>query len=114
MVTKTHYDALGISTDATEEEIKQAFRKLAKIYHPDVSALDSGLAGEIFKEISNAYEILSNPAKKSFYDHSMKYGGFSAQTKPMYKWVYLMYLDDYGWSPRYKREWNEHHDVMYG
>lgn len=61
------YDRLGISPNATESEIKKAYRELAKKYHPDKNQGNKE-AEEKFKEISEAYEILSDPEKKSLYD----------------------------------------------
>jgi DnaJ-class molecular chaperone len=113
MVTKTLYDVLEVSEGASGDEIKSAFRRLAKKHHPDVAEGDRELAEEAFKKISTAYDVLSNPAKRSMYDQSLKYGGFKVQSQPMYEWVCLTYLDDYGWFPLHEREWNEHHDVMY-
>ncbi|CAH2076062.1 unnamed protein product, partial [Thlaspi arvense] len=60
------YSVLGVSKNATKAEIKSAYRKLARSYHPDVNK-DSG-AEDKFKEISNAYEILSDDEKRSLYD----------------------------------------------
>lgn len=64
---KDYYAALGVSRDATAEDIKQAFRKLARKYHPDV-AKDKKAAEEKFKEINEAHEVLSDPAKRKRYD----------------------------------------------
>uniref|UniRef100_A0A1J3DXC9 Chaperone protein DnaJ n=1 Tax=Noccaea caerulescens TaxID=107243 RepID=A0A1J3DXC9_NOCCA len=61
-----YYSVLGVSKNATKAEIKSAYRKLARSYHPDVNK-DSG-AEDKFKEISNAYEILSDDEKRSLYD----------------------------------------------
>ena len=61
-----HYSALGISRDATAEEIKRAYRKLARELHPDVNPDPS--AEERFKEISTAYEVLSDAQKRETYD----------------------------------------------
>ena len=63
------YEVLGVPKTATEAEIKSAFRKLAKKYHPDVSKEEN--AAEKFKEVQEAYAILSDPDKKAKYD---KYG----------------------------------------
>jgi curved DNA-binding protein CbpA len=60
---KDYYTALGVSRDATEADIKKAFRKLARQYHPDV-AQDKKAAEEKFKEINEAYEVLSDPQKR--------------------------------------------------
>jgi len=63
-----YYDALGIKKDASQKEIKSAFRKLAFKYHPDRSKLPN--AEEKFKEASEAYAILSDPKKRRKYDAS--------------------------------------------
>ncbi|MCS7091094.1 MAG: J domain-containing protein [Verrucomicrobiota bacterium] len=64
---KDYYAILGVPEDATEEDIKKAFRKLARQYHPDV-ATDKKVAEEKFKEINEAYEVLSDPQKRKRYD----------------------------------------------
>ncbi|MDD2619314.1 MAG: molecular chaperone DnaJ [Syntrophomonadaceae bacterium] len=61
------YEVLGIDTKASPEEIKKAYRSKARKYHPDVNR-DDPQAGEKFKEISDAYEILSDPQKREVYD----------------------------------------------
>src|SRR5271163_2118769 len=64
---KDYYDILGVARTASADEIKKAFRKLARIHHPDV-AKDKA-KGEIkFKEINEAYEVLSDPEKRQKYD----------------------------------------------
>ncbi len=113
MVTKTFYEILGVDEDAPEEEIKYAFKKLAKKYHPDVAEIDKKEAEEEFKKIAAAYAVLTNEAQRRKYDQSLKYGGFQMQPQPKYEWVYLAYMDSYGWFPRYARVWNDHHDMMY-
>ncbi len=62
-----YYQSLGVARTATPDEIKQAFRKLARIHHPDVAK--NKVAGEAkFKEINEAYEVLSDPEKRRRYD----------------------------------------------
>jgi curved DNA-binding protein CbpA len=111
---KTLYQVLGVSEDASEGEIKSAFKRLAKKYHPDVAPIEKINAAEMFKEIAEAYAILSNSAQRLLYDQSLKYGGFRAVPRISYEWIYLSYLDSYGWSVSHRKVWNEHHDVMYG
>lgn len=64
---KDYYEALGIARVATPDEIKAAFRKLARLYHPDV-AKNKATAEERFKEINEANEVLSDPEKRRRYD----------------------------------------------
>lgn len=78
MNKKDYYEVLGVSKTASEEEIKRAFRKLAKQYHPDVNKEEG--AEEKFKEIGEAYAILSDPEKRRQYDqfgHAAFDGGSS-------------------------------------
>ncbi len=64
---KDYYKALGVARGASADEIKKAFRKLARKYHPDVNPGDKK-AEEKFKEINEAYEVLSDPDKRHKYD----------------------------------------------
>jgi curved DNA-binding protein len=64
---RDYYETLGVLKTATEDEIRTAFRKLARKYHPDV-AKDKKAAEEKFKEINEAYEVLSDPEKRKKYD----------------------------------------------
>src|SRR5256885_10990930 len=64
---RDYYETLGVSKTATDDEIRSAFRKLARKYHPDV-ARDKKAAEEKFKEINEAYEVLGDPEKRAKYD----------------------------------------------
>ena len=66
MKYKDYYEILGINRNATEKEIKAAYRKLAKKYHPDVNKAKD--ASEKFKDVNEAYEVLSDPQKRQRYD----------------------------------------------
>lgn len=77
MAQKDYYKILGVSKDASEAEIKKAYRLLARQHHPDVNQHDPQAEGK-FKEISEAYEVLSNSEKRQRYDMfgHYKMGGF--------------------------------------
>jgi molecular chaperone DnaJ len=78
MAKRDYYEVFGINRDASDEEIKKAYRKLAMEYHPDRNAGNKE-AEEKFKEAAEAYEILSNPEKRQVYDqygHDGLKGGF--------------------------------------
>ena len=64
---KDYYSTLGVAKTATQKELKQAYRKLARKHHPDVNPGDKSAEGR-FKEINEAYEVLGDPAKRKKYD----------------------------------------------
>ena len=77
-----YYKVLGVGKDASEEEIKKAYRKLARQYHPDRNAGDKK-AEERFKEISQAHDVLSDPDKRKAYDRGTgPFGGFAGGFDP--------------------------------
>src|SRR5262252_8501281 len=67
MEFKDYYSTLGVSKTASDKEIKQAFRKLARKHHPDVNPGDKSAESK-FKSINEAYEVLGDPAKRKKYD----------------------------------------------
>ena len=72
---KDFYRTLGVSEKASADEIKKAYRKLAKKFHPDANQGDKK-ASDRFKGIGEAYGVLSNPAKRKKYDQMRKLGAF--------------------------------------
>ena len=65
---RDYYEILGVSKTATEQEIKSAYRKLAKKYHPDVNKTPG--AEQKYKDVNEAYEVLHDPAKRQKYASS--------------------------------------------
>src|SRR5258706_2128076 len=82
------YEALAVSRTATEDEIRKAYRKLARKHHPDLNPGDKA-AEDRFKKVQEAYDVLSDPKKKQMYDQVGFYsengapsGGAGAQSGP--------------------------------
>ena len=104
---KDYYEILGVSRSATADEIKKAYRKLAKKYHPYTNK-NNPSAEEKFKEISIAYEVLSDEKKKSLYD---KYGemGLNPNFNPEEYEKYSAYQSFGGGSPFGDGGYREYH-----
>ena len=73
-MAKNYYEILGVSKTATPDEIKSAYRKLARQYHPDLHPNDEECAKK-FKEVNEANETLSDPEKRKQYDFELEHPG---------------------------------------
>src|SRR5260370_1083020 len=82
---KDYYEVLGARGTASEDEIKKAFRKLARQYHPDV-AKNKKQAEEKFKEVNKAYEVLGDPANRKKYDELGPHWKSGAEFRPPPGW----------------------------
>ena len=90
---RDYYEVLGVNKNATDDEIKKAYRKLAKKYHPDANPDNKEAAEAKFKEVSEAYENLSDPQKRKMYDQFGHGGpqGFGGQGGPFGQGGYYSY-----------------------
>jgi len=80
MELKDYYQILNVSRDASAEDIKRAFRRLALQYHPDHNPENTLEAGEKFKEINEAYEVLGDEKRRWQYDRLTSFSSYSSRT----------------------------------
>ena len=100
MTKRDYYEILGVEKNASKDEIKKAYRKLAMKYHPDRNP-DDKEAEEKFKEAAEAYEVLSNDDKKARYDqfgHEGMRGGFGNQGFTDINDIFSHFSDIFGGS----------------
>lgn len=106
---KDYYDILGVSKDADSQEIKKAYRKLARQYHPDANPGDEQ-AVDKFKEINEAYEVLHDPDKRSKYDQFGRDWARYGQSGSGFDWT--QWASQYGGGRRTYRV--ENMDDLFG
>jgi len=92
MTKRDYYEVLGLGKNATKGEIKKAYRKLARKYHPDVNK-DAGAENK-FKEISESYEVLADDAKKAKYDRFGHAGAQAGFTGGGFSWDDFSHFED--------------------
>ena len=87
-----YYDVLGVSKNASQDEIKKAYKKLAKRYHPDIYPGDISFAEKKMSEINVAYDVLSNPKSKAEYDSRFEVNNYQQYTTSTnYEDIYRRY-----------------------
>jgi len=103
-----YYKILGISRDATSEQVRQAYRSKAKMYHPDINKTPN--AKVLFQLINEAYQVLVNPEKKRWYDFKLKYPsttGLKQQQERKRSSTYDSYYKAYTQHQQQKKEEQE-------
>ncbi len=100
MAERDLYQILGVKRDATQDEIRKVYRKLARKYHPDINPGNKEAEAK-FKDMSAAYDVLSDPAKRKLYDEFGEAGlasGFDADKARTYKQWQEQASRTGGWS----------------
>ncbi|KAJ4962177.1 hypothetical protein NE237_022116 [Protea cynaroides] len=96
----SHYEVLAIPTDSTSQDIKAAYRRLARVCHPDAVAMDrKGTSANEFMKIHAAYSTLSDPQKRADYDHDL-FGRHRIYTSPSYTSAYASSQASSGYTRR--------------
>ena len=110
---KDYYAVLGVSESASPEEIKKAYRKLARKYHPDVSKEDN--ADDKFKDLGEAYEVLKDPEKRGEYDQLRKHGTQSdGSFQPPPGWQSSSGFGGGGYTDADSRQFSDFFEQMFG
>ncbi|OQA34444.1 MAG: Curved DNA-binding protein [Betaproteobacteria bacterium ADurb.Bin341] len=112
MEFKDYYRTLGVAREATAEEIKKAFRKLARKYHPDVSKEPD--AAERMKEINEAHTVLSDPEKRAAYDQLGKGYRPGQEFRPPPDWDAGFEFSTHGFSPHDAAQFSDFFSQLFG
>lgn len=112
MEFKDYYNILGVNEDASKSEIKSAYRKLARKYHPDVS--DDENAEDRFKEISEAYEVLKGDEKRAEYDQLRRYGHSGGGFEPPPGWESGAGFSSGGFTDADSRDFSDFFESIFG
>lgn len=108
-----YYEQLGLKETATDQEIKQAHKKLSKKYHPDLNKEEG--AEERFKQIQEAYEVLGDPQKRKDYDNQLHYQNFQQTRGGGFNWNQYQYNPKDIFNPfdYFRQEETKGRDVLY-
>lgn len=114
MEFKDYYHILGVSEAATADEIKKAYRKLARKYHPDVST--EAQAEDRFKEVGEAYEVLKDPEKRAEYDQLRKMGAFKGDGRfqPPPGWESASHFSQGGFTEADAAQFSDFFEAIFG
>lgn len=112
MQFKDYYQTLGVSRDATAEELKKAFRKLARKYHPDVSKEKDAEAR--MQEVNEAYTVLSDPEKRAAYDQLGKGYQPGQEFRPPPDWDAGFEFSTHGFSPHEAAQFSDFFSELFG
>jgi curved DNA-binding protein CbpA len=104
MTLKDYYQILGVRRDASEEDIRKAFRHLALRYHPDHNPGNPKEAEEKFKEINEAYEVLGDGQKRRHYDQLINWSGYGRETIVVED-IFRVFSHRRSWGCKRQRGW---------
>ena len=108
-----YYEVMGVAEDASPDEIKKAYRRLARKYHPDVSSAPDAEAK--FKQVGEAYEVLKDADKRAEYDNLRKYGAFNdGQFRPPPDWERQAGSHGPGQADFDARQFSDFFEAIYG
>jgi len=112
MEFKDYYEIMGVKRDATQDDIKRAYRKLARKYHPDVSK--EARAEERFKELGEAYEVLKDPEKRAAYDQLGSNWKSGQEFRPPPDWDSGFEFRGGGFTPGGSAAFSEFFESLFG